>query len=174
MKRHPAKYGHGSTIHDASGRANRPYFILEAGHHPDLVEKIAVWRPAIKQAISVAFLGASIGTLYGLAASLPGAASWGLWTAGAFVALHLHQRAGRALLRSLPDSRLWIFFPFESGRLRARDKTMAANLARALVVLSDGARLLAIVGKAHVPGIKMHLVKRHGFEEVGLNALTRK
>jgi len=55
--------------------------------------------------------------------------------------------------------------PWRDGNVFARDRTMADNIARDA---SGTGPFLAIVGKAHVPGIRERLIRRHGYEEVAL------
>ena len=151
-------------------------FPLEIGHRPDAAEKIAVWVPTVGRAypsIPIVMHVFMAGTLISAFASLTTAVFVCMGIISFLSAFILYMRLGDRLWSFRPHSRLSVLFPLQFGIINARDKTMAANLARALESLPGGARLLAIVGMAHTPGIRRHLVEEHGYEDVGLDALSR-
>ena len=161
---------------DASRKSPSPPkrdFDLEIGHRSDLAEKIALWKQTVEKAGLAALIVAALPVIAGDAASHSPAMLISLGIFGLIAALILNMSLGSTWTALLPNSRLGVLFPFQTGVIRARDKTMAANLASAFVSLPGGARVLAIVGKAHVRGMSAHLIERHGFEKAGLDALTR-
>ncbi|MBI3552481.1 MAG: hypothetical protein HY077_08175 [Elusimicrobia bacterium] len=140
---------------------------LEEGHRPDWTEQLESLDWVVTSVL---------GALFGVVLAFAKEMSPAVWALVAVSTIYFAQWHLGEFLRKRYEHARWFpyVFPVTIGLLRARNKTMAANIRKALDEDPRIESMLNIVGMAHNPGIAKELVEKHGFVEVPLEALKPK
>lgn len=147
----------GSKLPVANGPKEN--FHLEAGHKPDVWENI----DSIDRYVTVGLLAG----FYAAAAFIPPDLAAHL--SYAVDAVTAYSVAGNLLSTSRFQTAAWYqrLFPMSLGILRGRNATMVRNIESTFDSRDEVGQLLAIVGKAHVPEMKL-LLQQRGYTSIPL------
>lgn len=134
-------------------------FDLEEGHKPDFIEQAAVmFLPVLLGVYMVSWITAFL-------PDSPVVREIRSITVPPIIFLVVYSLFGDLLKRRFQDSR-WYRVLFPDGLVIGRNKTMAANISKNLEARPEMDKMLVVVGKAHVPGMKELLINQHGFKEI--------